>query len=147
MTLNKSDVFYLGGEVWWDYVNIADGATPDVVGVAASEILQCGNAQVVLLEGGFAGPGALVSNSSGNHHVWLSGDIWAPYKAAGGPTGLLGRPLGDSIQQSEILVRADFEGGSITRAYGDEATVDPSIAGSEPFDAAECTTDNPPNVS
>lgn len=137
MTLNRTDVYYLGGDMWWDYVDIADGATPDVVGVAASEILQCGPATVLRLEGGHTGPGALVSNVSGDHHVWLDGDIWTAYKRAGGPMGRLGQPIG-AVEQDQTSTRAEFEGGTITHAHGEAAMVDPPLDGQASFATHMC---------
>jgi transcriptional regulator with XRE-family HTH domain len=141
MTLDRTHVYSLAGSLFWSYVDLADGATADIAGVAVGDPVLCDSTVVVPLDGGLEGPGALVSMGPQDAFVWLPGDIWAAYKNQGGPDGLLGAPV-STLDRSEAGQSVAFAHGRIKHLYGTETVVD-LVAASEtpaiPLDIATCT--------
>ena len=113
--------------------------TPDLVGVASSRELHCDELTVILLEGGFAGPGALVENASGNKHVWLAGDRWKAYEAVGGPLGPLGAPVGEEVMRTDEGETAEFQNGTISHVFGEQVAVIPPPNSPGSFDTNRCS--------
>lgn len=137
MSLDRQQVYVMAGPIWWDYVAIAQGSTPDFVGYPVTDPLQCGDAIVTLLDGGIDGPGALVSSVEGRY-VWLSADLWTAYAELGGPAGPLGQPLG-VVQRSPETEVVRFEQGGITHPFGEATISDPQqLPASIRFDPARC---------
>ncbi len=117
MMLGDGDVFVIAGPIFWDYVAIAQGGTPDIAGFPVSPILECGQVLVVLLDRGLGGPGALVSTPDRSVNVWLPADLWAAYARSGGPTGPLGAPV-SLPRRYGGGIEVELERGRLDHVYG-----------------------------
>ncbi len=150
MALSPTNVIVMAAVYWHDYTDpLGPEAAPEM-GYPTSEPSPCGSARLVLLLGGRKSPGAMVTDASTGHFVWLSSPIWTKYERVGGPLSRLGRPLG-SLQDVPAGNLQRFEHGYIKLVDGVARTDREEAGGQEPAsitDLAACLNKIPlPSVS
>ncbi len=119
MALDPGHVIVMAGSYWQDYTDLGSGnpnpnAAQEEV-YPTSNPFKCGSARLVILADSQHNetPGAMVTTAHGVHFIWLPKPFWLAYKAACGPLGPLGQPIGqEQLIPSGVSQR--FEHGSIT---------------------------------